>query len=199
MAKKFKILLVFISLSLSLCIMSNTYSRYVANTTGNVEVLFAKWQILINENDIDNSSNSNVILTPIVLPNENVAENKIAPSSKGYFDITIDPTNVDVSFDYSIVLNYDNTNMPDLIISEYTTIDELGNESEKILLNDNTITGNETDFNNEIVTIRMYFEWYEGENEQMNDIADTAIGNEAADENTTFQVSASISFEQRVN
>ena len=52
MSTKFKILAVLVSLSLTLCFMSNTYSRYVANTTGNVEVRFARWQILVNENDI---------------------------------------------------------------------------------------------------------------------------------------------------
>ena len=56
MSIKFKILLVFIPLCLSLCFMSNTYSRYVADTNGNVEMLFAKWQILVNEKDIANNS-----------------------------------------------------------------------------------------------------------------------------------------------
>lgn len=199
MAKKFKILLVFISLSLSLCIMSNTYSRYVADTTGNVEVLFAKWQIKINNDDITSGEYHNVAIQPTVLENEYVAENKVAPSSKGYFDIEIDPSNVDVSFDYSITLRFDNTDIPDLLITEYTTIDSEDVESEKIQLNDNIITGTDADFNSNKLTIRMYFEWFEGKGEEMDDTADSALGNSAAVDNTTFEINADISFSQKVS
>ena len=58
MSRKLRILLVFISLSLTLSLMSNTYSRYVADTTSNVEMQFASWQILVNENDITSSTTS---------------------------------------------------------------------------------------------------------------------------------------------
>ena len=97
-----KILLVFIPLSFLLCFMSNTYSRYVADTTGNLKMSFAQWQILVNDEDITNNASSSIVLTPIIDTNEYVKNNKIAPSSTGYFDVSIDPSNVDVSFNYSI-------------------------------------------------------------------------------------------------
>ena len=61
------------------------------------------------------------------------------------------------------------------------------------------IYDNETEnFNFEPYTIRIYFEWYEGEEEQMNDEADTAIGLASAEENEelSFTINANISFEQ---
>lgn len=211
MIKKFKVVLVLISLSFSLCLMSNTYSRYVASTTGNLEVAFANWQILVNEEDITNNSISTIEITPIVDKNEFVANNKLAPSSTGYFDIEIDPSNVDVSFNYTINLNYENENMPDLMITEYAIFEGEYNENQKldrIVLEGNKITNKvhyglataPEEFSFKPFTVRIFFEWYEGENETMNDVQDTELGNKAAtDEDTSFKISASISFEQELN
>lgn len=206
MSTKFKILAVLVSLSLTLCFMSNTYSRYVANTTGNVEVQFAKWQILVNENDITTSSSSSIELTPVVEQNQYVADNKVAPSSKGYFDIDIDPTNVEVSFDYSISLTIENTNIPDLMITKYSIVDSSYDEDKDELqinnIKDNTITGSLTydnkteNFKFEPFTIRIYFEWYEGTDETMNDLADSEVGNEAS--NHSLRLNANIKFEQKL-
>lgn len=206
MAKKLRVLILFISLSLSLCLMSNTYSRYIANTTGNVEALFAKWQILINDNDITNNSNSSITITPVIEQNEYVASNTVAPSSTGYFDIEIDPTNVDVSFNYSITLSFESENVPDLIITKYSIIDNNNNIGKAITLSNNVIT-NTLNYDNQIenfsfesFTIRVYFEWCEGTDEKMNDSDDTKVGSDAANSiNDSFKVNASISFEQKIN
>ena len=120
---RIKILLVFIPLSFLLCFMSNTYSRYVANATGDFKMSFAQWQILLNNEDITNSTSSSINLIPVINENNYVKSNKIAPSSTGYFDINIDPTNVDVSFNYSITLKVLNENMPDLMITKYAILD----------------------------------------------------------------------------
>lgn len=205
MSTKIKILLVFIPLSLSLCIMSNTYSRYVADTTGNIEALFAKWQILVKEEDITNSNTSSITLTPVIEQNENIINNKIAPSSKGYFDIDIDPSNVEVSFNYNIKLSVVNSNIPDLIITKYAILEENYKEGDKITQNNienNTIT-NSLNYDNETknfkfrpFTIRIYFEWYEGLGETMGDDSDTAIGINT--ENNKLQMKAEINFEQKL-
>lgn len=206
MAKKLRVLILFISLSLSLCLMSNTYSRYIANTTGNVEALFAKWQILINDNDITNNSNSAITITPVIEQNQYVASNTVAPSSTGYFDIEIDPTNVDVSFNYSITLSFESENVPDLIITKYSIIDINNNIGKAITLSNNVITNtlnydNQVEnFSFDIFTIRVYFEWCEGVDEKMNDSDDTKVGSDAANGvNDSFKVNASISFEQKIN
>lgn len=203
MAMKFKILLVISSLALTLSLMSNTYSRYVADVDSNIDLLFAKWQILVNENDITNNTTTSINITPIMEENVNVAENTVAPSSKGYFDIDIDPSNAGVSFDYSINLNIEDENMPDLMISKYAVLDKDYNEGDQIttttILN-NTINGT-VDYNataHEPFTVRVFFEWYEGVDEKMDDEADTNIGYEAALNNKTLLVNASISFNQKI-
>lgn len=207
MGKKIRVLLVFISLSLTLCIMSNTYSRYIASTTGNLEVLFAKWQILINDTDITNNVNSKITMAPVMIANSNIASNAIAPSSEGYFDININPTNVDVSFNYNISLAIANENMPDLLITKYAILPSdyvEGNSLTYSPITNNQIAGtmnynnSVTDFSYSEFTIRIYFQWYEGTDEQMNDTADSSIGADAAINDTKFQVSADITFEQNV-
>ena len=237
---KFKILLAFMSLGLSLCFMSNTYSRYVADTTGNVEMLFAKWQILVNEDDITNNSTSSIVLNPVIDKNEYVSNNKIAPSSTGYFDIDIDPSNVEVSFNYSINLDIVNNNIPDFRFTKYSIInnntnsnenvatpsDELQNvatptdesqntatpsddinteENKEVFINitDNLIENSldfdnsNPDFNFSPFTIRVYFEWYEGSNEDMSDEDDTMIATDA--ENNKIKINAEIKFEQKLS
>lgn len=233
---KFKILLAFMSLGLSLCFMSNTYSRYVADTTGNVEMLFAKWQILVNEDDITNNSASSIVLNPIIDKNDYVSNNKIAPSSTGYFDIDIDPSNVEVSFNYSINLDIVNENIPDFRFTKYSIInnnsneniatpsdeviatpsdeipatpsDEIINEGENKKDDEVTITNNliedsldfdnsNPDFKFSPFTIRVYFEWFEGTNEEMSDEEDTMIATDA--ENNKIKINAEIRFEQKLN
>lgn len=186
--------------------MSNTYSRYIADTTGNVEVLFSKWQIMVNENDITTNSNSSIELIPVIEENTNIKANTIAPSSKGYFDIDINPTNVGVSFDYTISLSLQNDNIPDLMITKYSVIDNEHPESNNLLrntINGNKITGSLdydntiTNFTFEPFTIRVYFEWYEGTGELMNDEADTLIAT-STDTNPSLNIVANITFSQKL-
>ena len=207
MGKRFKILLVFMSLSLTLSLMSNTYSRYVAGTNSDVQIEFAKWQILVNETDITNNASSSIVLKPIVEENEFVKQNTIAPSSKGYFDIDIDPTNVDVSFDYEITLEVLNENIPDLMITKYSILDSNYNEGDALEINniENSKINGTLNFDNktenfkfEPFTIRIYFEWFEGESEQMNDEADSKVGNEAVTNDTNLDIKANIKFAQKI-
>lgn len=208
MIKKMKVLLVLVSLSLTLGLMSNTYSRYIADATGDLKVLFAKWQILVNETDITNNSSTTINFVPVIEENEFVTNNTIAPSSKGYFDIDIDPSNVEVSFNYTITLDLLNEDMPDLMITKYAILNNTyleGDEVQTETLTTNSITGtlqydnSRENFQFEPFTVRVYFEWYEGENESMNDAEDSIIGQKAATEDTSLQIKTTIHFEQKIN
>lgn len=205
--KKIKILLVLISLSLTLGLMSNTYSRYVASANGSVEAVFAKWQILLNNTDITNETSSTINITPIMEENQYIKNNTVAPSSKGYFDVNIDPSNVGVSFTYSINLKVANENMPDLLITKYAILDKNYVEGDEITTTNieaNKIDG-ELNFDNKVTnfkfepfTIRVYFEWYEGENEKMDDQSDTNVGKDAALNDTKLLIQATIDFKQKL-
>ncbi len=207
MNKRIKIILILLTLSVTLSFMSDTYSRYVVDTTSNVEVSFAKWQILLNETDITNNTTSSINISPTIETSENVKDNTIAPSSKGYFDILVDPTNVEVSFNYKVTIDILNENLPDILISKYAILDDTYVEGNTITTTDiteNEITGTMT-FNNNTenfqfkpYTIRVYFEWFEGTNEEQDDTKDTEIGKDAALNNTKLQIKADITFEQKI-
>lgn len=243
MTKRIKIILILFTLSVTLSFMSSTYSRYVADSTGNVTMEFANWQILVNNEDITNGETSTIELTPHIYKSAHVKENTIAPSSKGYFDITINPENVDVSFEYNLTLEVLNENMPDILITKYSII-EKDTKEENIKINNisgNTITGTKdynppkeevedevtddttepetptpeedetteepneeenTEFKFETFTIRVYFEWFEGQTEdkteEMNDEADTQIGLDSAKNDTKLQIQAKLNFKQKI-
>ncbi len=207
MTKRIKIILILLILSVTLSFMSHTYSRYVADTTSNIEVSFAKWQVLVNETDITDGTTTNLEITPVIEESSNVKANTIAPSSKGYFDIAINPTNIEMSFDYKVTLKLLNENMPDILISKYAILSDTYKEGDTVTTTDitnNEITGTLT-YDNEIdnfafkpFTIRVYFEWFEGTNEIMNDEADTTIGKDAAINNTKLQIEAALSFSQKL-
>lgn len=193
MKSKFKVLIVIITLAFSLSIMSNTYSRYVADATGDVELTFAKWQILINNNDITNEETRTIAVTPTILANENVAANKLAPSSIGYYDIEIDPTNVETSFNYQVTIS-DIEEMPDLLITKYQIIiDGVTTEYE---IEDNTIEGtlNYGDEDFDVFTLRIFFEWYDEEGNTMSDEDDTTLSQQE-----TISIETNITFEQKIN
>lgn len=197
---KFKILIVLALIGSSLSIMSNTYSRYVADTTGDVEMAFAKWQVLVNNSDIANSTSTSLDIVPTILENEYVANNKLAPASKGYFDIEIDPSAVQVSFNYKITILEDQ-NMPDLIINKYAILEDK-EETENIIYNeiiDNEISDTfdyqkDEDFSFKPFTVRVYFEWYDAIDNEMNDIEDTNFTNS----NENFCIKTNIKFEQKI-
>ncbi len=207
--RKIKIVILLFLFTAALGLMSNTYSRYVASAKSDINVSFSKWQILLNNEDITQNKDSSVEIKPILEDNENVAQNKIAPSSKGYFDIDIDPSNVDLSFKYTVDLYINNEFAPDIVITKYSIIPsslEEGSDIEIISLIDNSIentllynSNDVNEFAHEPFTIRIYFQWYEGENEIMSDKDDTEIGLLAASEDLTLEMTANISFEQIID
>ena len=196
---KLKLLIVCFMLIILVSLMSNTFSKYVSSADGDLNVSFAKWQILVNNLDISDAANSEILFVPVIDSNNEVDENSVAPSSSGYFDIAIDPSNVALSFNYNITFSIENDDIPDLMISEYAILPVDDSPIKKISLDNNIIEKDmiydpENPF--KPFTIRLFFKWYEGENELMDDLADTEIGTVAAINDTKLKMKANISFKQ---
>lgn len=191
MKKRVKILIVFVALAFSLSIISTTYSRYVADANGDVALTFAKWQILINNEDITSGNVESIDITPTIVENDNVASGKLAPSSLGYYDIEIDVSNVETSFDMHITL--DNEDMADLRISGYSI-----NDGEEIEIEDGQINESfDYDEDLETINIRIYFEWYDVDdsNSEMSNEDDTSFVNA----NEEITITTNLSFEQKID
>lgn len=196
--KKTILLLACFSFLISISTFKETYAKYKDDINGTTSFNVARWKILVNSQDINSSETSSATITPTFIANENIAQNVIAPTSSGYFDIIIDSTNTDVSFSYTINLEIDEeSSVSDIVIDGYKMNNDINNENVEIIaIEDSELTGNillaDT---NKVNTIRIYIKW--------NDDTDTQEMNNAADTEASFsevpaKINASINFTQLV-
>lgn len=187
---KIKFFIALISLVYCISLIQDTYAKYVSSASGNATMSIARWNILVNDTDIKNNSNFTNTITPVFEGNENIANNVIAPTSTGYFDIVLDGANADVSFNYTINLEVDETSdVSDLVIEKYT----IGSDPTEYTY-DGTISNNIilTDVN-KTISYRFYVTWNDSETASMDNVGDTlAAGGEA-------KIAVSINFIQLKN
>jgi hypothetical protein len=171
----------------------------VAGANGNIDVSLAKWQILVNNQDIVDGTNSEMEITPVIEENKNVKNNHIAPSSKGYFDINIDTSNVDVSYSYDLTITTDNEEINNLLISKYAILPKTYNEGDKLefttitdgkISNDVLFDNSDPSFKFEPFTIRIYFEWYDNG----SDDVDTSISKNI----DSYKIKVNMNFKQLI-
>ena len=171
--QKFKLLLATISLIICISFIKETYAKYITEANANANIKVAKWKILVNNQDIVNNNNITETISPKFTGNSNIKDDVIAPGATGYFDLIIDPTNTDVTFSYEITSSInENSSVKDLYITGYSINDneEINfNEDEQKIIK-NTIFYAEDRTNTKI---RVYISWQDGENETMDNIADT--------------------------
>lgn len=108
MKKKISIILFIMFLTISILEINKTYSLFETNSSGEVTSKIAKWQILVNSNDITNNTESQEQFNLGKLTwneNEHVRDGKGAPGLESTLNITIDPTNTEVSFKYEITID----------------------------------------------------------------------------------------------
>lgn len=170
--QKIKIIIAITSLIICITQISQTYAKYIESKEGDTDFTVAGWKILINNQDITTGAELSSLINPVYENNNNVATGVIAPGSEGYFDLEINATNTEVSFNYNIsIMPSQQSAVSDLVVSAYKIgngpITQVNNGLNNLT---NTIHYNDS---NKIVNLRIYFKWKEGEGEQMNNTADT--------------------------
>lgn len=191
MQRRKKILLLSALFFLVVCFyfMQETYAKYVTTSEGKINAKIARWNIKVNETDIKNNASLTQDIIPTFEKSKNIAENVIAPTIKGYFDLNIDASAVDVSLTYQILIE-ENDLISDFIITGYQIDD--GNLIN--LTNTNEITNDILlDEVNRVQTIRIYFEWYDETDNKMDDDADTAV----TIDNDNLTLNVKLSFTQK--
>ena len=150
-------------------LFQSTYAKYKKQVNSNVNSTIASWNIKINDETINNKKTLTNSITPTFYENEYVKENTLAPGIKGYFDINIDSSKVDVDFNYEVnaVLN-NSTNLTDFKITDY----ELNDSGTKQNFNTTGIS-NSLPKNTKNTKIRFYIEWIDDDTNVMNNIEDT--------------------------
>ena len=191
MNRKFKIILAIIALVLCITQIQQTYAKYTESKEGDTDFSIAKWKILVNNNDITESSTMSSLINPVYIENENIKEGVIAPGSEGYFDLVINANQTEVSFEYKIsISNSENSSVQDLIITGYTINSSALIPVDNVLNNiSNKINYKDT---NKINTLRVYFKWLDGEEESMDNQADT----DASLSNRSAKLKVNLSFIQ---
>ncbi|MGN0993176.1 MAG: hypothetical protein ACI4PE_04580 [Bacilli bacterium] len=191
--KKINILLACIALLFSLLVIQETFAKYLTDADGEADMNIARWKILVNNKDIRNNSDISQTLTPTFLENEHIAQNIIAPTSEGYFDIIIDHTAADVSFNYKITSSPNtNSSVSDIVTTGYSI-----NGGEIIpLTEENNLISNDALYSstntNKIIEIRIYIKWDDSETNKMNNEEDT----NATKNSTPAKLDVNLAFKQ---
>ena len=199
---KFKKILFFISIlliSLTLMLIAQTYAKYLTSTSGTASIPVAKWNIVLNNQSIKNNSDISSSIVPVFPGNENIASGIIAPTSTGYFDLSLDFSNVDVSCSYSINSTVDDSSLiKDLVITGYSIDDgpviNLDDYNQTI---ENTILYTDTE---RTKNIRVFIMWNDdSENSTMTNQDDTSASSSSANSTNIALFKVSINFKQIAN
>lgn len=169
-----KILYIIASLSLicSILTIKETYSKYITSAEGDANLSIASWKIKINDQSILSNTSITNTITPVFTGNENVSDGYIAPKSEGYFDIVIDTTDVDVSYEYILNTSVsEKSAVKDLIVTGYSI-----DNNPKVEINNNNSTIKNTVLKSSdisIINLRIYIAWDDSLNATMNNADDT--------------------------
>jgi hypothetical protein len=170
--KKRLILLAVLSIILCLFFVQESLAKYITAADETANISIARWKILVNDEDIRDENAVNTVINPVFLGNDNIAENIIAPTSEGYFDLIIDAREADVSFKYKISMSVNqNSSVKDLVATKYVV-----NGGEPITMDINNQTIENTVLygnNNSTINIRVYIVWNDGDGSLMDNSADT--------------------------
>lgn len=196
--KKVYILASLIMLLLTSYQIAKSYAKYVSEGVASAEKQAGAWVIKVNNKDISSkSSDKKFQIDSLTYPsNDNVLENKIAPSSSGYFDVTIDATAASVAVRFDVTIDLTALNISEAINFQaaYIVIDGVQGSS-MIRTGENTYTGiiGLSDIKaNKNTTARFYLNWAEDGTGQ-NDEADSRLGVKKEIENLNLPVSVVIS------
>ena len=159
-----------------------TFSKYLSEIQGSGTAEIANWVFKVNGKE-DSVQSVNLLST---YHNETLINNKVAPGTKGSFNIVIDATGSEVGVDYEVKFLNETQKPQNLVFihnnQEYATVQELEENLS------GTIDANEE---NKTRTITINWEWqYEtGDNENeiaQNDKIDTQNAKDL--ENYTFDI-----------
>ena len=192
-SRRFKLIIFFVSILFLVGSVQETYGKYKSEADGTSTTSIARWNIIVNSQNIISNNQITNTLNPQFLNNPHIADGVIAPSAVGFFDVNIDCSQVDVSFNYSISTEVDPTSdVEDLKVIGYSVnggaiIDYDGMLSD---LNE-TI---QVDAIEKTRNYRIYIKW-EDETGSMNNASETL----AALANGNAKINVNINFSQVVN
>ena len=150
------------------------YAVFNSEVSGNIEFEKGKWNIFVNGTEISSGIDKEFVIDKINVDNAaNVKEGKLAPGVTGDFEISINPTNTNVSVRYYISLNQEGLTNKNIKIK---SIEETAEGNSLINTAENTYTGImplEKIQTGVVNNIKVEIEW---KNEEENNEEDTELG-----------------------
>lgn len=186
--------LLFILLVLIIISLRTSFAKYKKEINGNVSANIANWNIKVNEEYIRGKKTLNNNIVPTFLGDENTKAGVVAPGSVGYFDLNINASEVDVSFNYLINISVSQDSLlKDLIVTDYILNPDTN--SNKIPYSDTGISGVIIK-NNPSTSFRIFIKWKDDNVQVHDNIYDTKIGSTTG---AKAKLNVNINFSQKKN
>ena len=175
MSKKTLLVLGILWIMISFFIIQYTYAKYISGFTTNTNVGISNWDLALNNSNIINQSDFSQHLTLVFPGSEYYNANCVVPGAIGYFDLTVDSSNVTLPFKYTVTTSFSAGNsIQDMEIIGFS----LNGDNTNITYLDNIVTeaSNTVLATDNSSSMRIYVQWVDGgQNEALNDIADTEV------------------------
>lgn len=194
-------ILCIISILITAFFIQRTYAKYYEKIDTTYATSIKRWVINVNGKNIHNEETLTNVMTPQFFYNEHMnTNNTLVPGRTGYFEFTIDYTNVDVPFDFSVSIE-----QPDLIdfevygykiidsdfeITSTTTIEDIGELNE--LTSDSIQTIDPSLDATKQTRALIIFRWNDSDENLMDNASDTEIAG------TNLNYKVKITFKQKV-
>ena len=188
-----------------LVIIGNTYAKYLTSRDSKAQTRMAQWNIKLNNSDITEGLDFSELIDIQYDTNPNIASNVIVPTSSGYFIVNIESTGTEVPFTYELSMDVSDSAVDDFRITSYLLYDgsdysnpltaaelaELKSQIDDFVILDSsetTITGEVDPVANNGTVINsflIYFGWYDGDDEILDNFNDVASSKAAHSTNPT--------------
>ena len=180
--KKVYILIGLIMLLYTTYEVANTYAKYVSEATGTAQKQAGAWIVTINDEEITASSSTQTFeMDSLTYPeNSYVLENKMAPTSSGYFDVIIDPTGASVAVRYDLTIDFSALSISEAINfnSAYKVVNNTETSEGIVKTGANTYSGviDLTDVKAGNPTVLRFYIGWADDGTGTNDDADSTLG-----------------------
>ena len=168
MKKRMMVLIpLFFLLALVLVLIRTTFALFETNRVDTSLIDIAKWQVKINNDTIDGSSDTFTVNNFVWTTSSKVKSGKAAPGLSGYFEIEINPNNTETAVRYDLNFDFSNLNANQFEITNISEVDgkTIYRTGEYTYSNIFTLDDIE---NGETNTIRVNIKW--SENEENNQL-----------------------------
>jgi hypothetical protein len=187
-----------IMLIVTILVINRTYALFESMKEFNINMDIAKWNIAVNNLTVGGNQEDKFLIKNLVLDaNSNVVAGKVAPGSKGTFDVEIDFRDTDVSVKCEMEIDESRMRNAGLKFNSYqfsdTSITTTSTPTGHMFIVPLTKikgTGNSDTFK---LNVKIAFEWI---NDETRNIADTMIGVSTA--RTKLDIPVKMKFSQYV-